>query len=268
LQSFTIVRNAKDYRTIVPYYIAEIYYFMGDRAKAFAEADSIIKGKEKSYYDNEVHLLAAQCLFEDQKYAEAKPYFEYYYDHTDKIRKEDLYEIAYTYYRISAWPAAIEKFKMLNDAQDSLGQTSMYLLGDCYLKTGDKASARNAFSICGDMTFNKGQQEAAMLLYSRLSYDMGYNDDALRELNALLETFPATRYKDEANTIMSDLFIKTNNYEDALTHLDEVSVKDNDYWAVYQKAAFGYGVKRFRNGDLPGADKYLSLSLQHPTGAD
>src|ERR1019366_5526597 len=101
---------------------------------------------------------------------EALPYFDFYYAHADKIRKQDLYEIAYCDYKTNEWAAAIEKFKLLSNATDSLGQTAMYLLGDCYLRTGNKPGARNAFGICADMTFNKGQQEAAMILYSRISY--------------------------------------------------------------------------------------------------
>lgn len=268
LKSFTIVKDAKEYSAVVPYYIAEIYYFKGNRAKAYATADSIIKGKEKSYYDNEVHLLAAQTLFEDQRYKEAKPYFEYYYEHTEKIDKGDLYKIAYTYYRLDEWQNATEKFKMLSDAQDSLGQTAMYLLGDCYLKTDDKSGARNAFGICADMAYNKGQQEAAMILHARLSYDMGYNDEALQQLENLVKTFPKSRYRDEANTITSDLLIKTNNYEDALKHLAEVNVKDNEYRAIYQKATFGYAVQQFRNGELASANNYLAQSLQNPVNPD
>jgi tetratricopeptide (TPR) repeat protein len=268
LQSFNKVKDAKEYRTIVPYYIAEIYYFMGNRTQALALADTLIKRDEKSFYDNELHLLAAQCLFEEQRYKEARPYFEYYYEHTDKIRKEDVYEMAYTYYQINDWQNAIDKFKMLSDAQDSLGQTAMYLLGDCYLKTGDKGSARNAFGICADMSFNKGQQEAAMILYSRLSYEEGNHDDALRGLNTLLTTFPRSKYKDEAKTLISDLLIKTNNYEEALKQLEGVSVKDNDYWMVSQKANFGYAVQEYMDGSLNSADDYFMRSLQNPVNAD
>ncbi len=268
LKSFELVKNARDYRLIVPYYIAEIYYFMGNRAKAYDIADTFLKKNEKLYYDKELHLLAGQCMFEDQRYKDALPYFEYYYEHTDKIRKEDLYKIAYCYYRLNQWSGAIEKFKQLSSAHDSLGQTAMYLLGDCYLKTDDKVSARNAFGICADMTYNRGQQEASMILYGRLSYETGYNDEALRELESLLTTYPGSQFKDEANTLISGLLIKTNHYEDALKRLDNVGVKDNDYWAVYQKAAFGYGIQQFRNGALSVAYRYFTLSQQHPVNAD
>lgn len=263
LHSFEKVKNEKEYRTIVPYYIAEIYYFMGDRKRALDLADSLIKNPEKSFYDKELHLLAAQCLFEMQKYKEAKPYFEFYYAHADKIRKEELYEMAYTYYRIDEWHNAIDKFKMLSNQQDSLGQTSMYLLGDCYLKTGDKASARNAFGICADLNFNKNQREASMILYSRLSYEMGHNDDALRQLDTLMVVYPNSKYKDEANTLISGLLVKTSNYEDALKHLEMVRVKDKGYKQVYQQATFGFAVQLFRKGEKDSAYNYFSLSLKN-----
>ncbi len=268
LLSFDKVKEAKEYQSVVPYYIAEIYYFMGNRDKALQWAEALIKSPVKSYYDKELHLLAAQCLFEVQKYKEAHPYFDFYYDHTDKIRKQDLYEMAYTDYKINEWNSAIDKFKLLSSASDSLGQTSMYLLGDCYLKTGDKPGARNAFGICADMTFNKGQQEASMILYARISYETGYNDEALRQLNSLIKTFPNSQYKDEANTMISGLLVKTNNYEEALKHLDDVSRKEDDYWLVYQKANFGYAIQEFRKGDLTSALKYFSQSLEHPVNTD
>ncbi len=267
LKSFEKVRDDKEYKTIVPYYIAEIYYFMGNREQSVKEAKAIIEGRDKSYYDNEVHLLVAQCMFEEQKYAAAKPYFEYYYDHSEKIRKEDLYKIAYCYYRLNDWQNATEKFKLLSNANDSLGQSSMYLLGDCYMKTGEHQSARNAFGICADMPFNPGQQEASMILYARISYEAGYNDDALRELYTLLKTYPTSQYKDEANTLLSGLLLKTNNFEEALKYLDKVNNKEKNYWQVFQKATYLNAVQQFRNGNLNSAYSYFTSSTQHPIDA-
>ena len=268
LKSFNRIKDQKEYKSIVPYYIAEIYYFMGARENALKYADTLITRTDKSFYDNELHLLAAQCLFETQHYTEARPYFDYYYSHADKIRKQDLYEIAYCDYKTNEWRNAIEKFKMLSNAHDSLGQTSMYLLGDCYLKTGDKASARSAFSICAEMTFNEAQQEASMALYAKTSYETGNNDDALRAFYGLIKTFPHTHFKDEANTLISDLLLKTNKFEDALKHLNEVKKKDDNYKLVYQKATFCYAVQKYRDGDLASAAKYFNSSSQNPVNPD
>ncbi len=268
LQSFDRIKDAKEYKTVVPYYIAEIYYFMGSREKALKLADTLIRRTEKSYYDKELHLLEAQCLFEEQRYKEALPYFDFYYSQTTKIRKQDLYEIAYCNYRTEQWGAATDKFKLLSSTSDSLGQTAMYLLGDCYLKKGDKTSARNAFGICADMSFNPGQQEASMILFARLSYENGFNDDALRQLNSLLAAFPTTQYKDEANTLISDLLVKTNKYAEALKHLNDVSKKDHTYRLIYQKATYGYGVQEFRKGELDNAILHFNQSLEHPVNPE
>ena len=265
LTSFKRVDNEKQYRNIVPYYIAEIYYFKGDRKKALEEAMRLTRRSDKLFYDNELHLLAAQVLFEEQRYGEALPYFEHYYDNTEEIRKEELYEMAYSYYRVNEWRNAIEKFKPLSNAQDSLGQTAMYLLGDCYLKINDKKSARNAFGISADMPYNRGQQEASLLLYGKLSYDIGYNDDAVRSFTTLIQEFPQSKYTSEAKTLLSDLFVKTNRYAEAYEALKDVSERSGEFYRILQKVTYGYGVKELQNGNLGFADSLLSISLQRPS---
>src|SRR5688500_3047506 len=52
LESFEKIKNEKQYKNIVPYYIAEIHYFTGNRQKALQEALHLMKRPEKSYYDN------------------------------------------------------------------------------------------------------------------------------------------------------------------------------------------------------------------------
>ncbi len=262
LKSFERIANDKDYKIIVPYYVAEIHYFTGNKAKALQEAKRLIELPEKLFYDNELHLLAAQVLFEQKKYKEALPYFEHYYANTERIRKEDLYEMAYCYYHERQWQLAVDKFSQLSDTRDSLAQTSMYLLGDCHLKMDDTKSARNAFGLCADMPFNPAQREAALLLAAKLSYTMGYNDEALTRINDLLTSYPASVYKDEAKTMLSDLLIKTNNYTEAYAALGDVQVKDAAYWVVQQKVAYGYAMAQMQAGNLAMADSLLSISLQ------
>ncbi|MBS1589779.1 MAG: tetratricopeptide repeat protein [Bacteroidetes bacterium] len=265
LNSFQRIQNEPQYKGIVPYYIAEIYYFTGARKKALEEAIRLTKQKDKLFYDNELYLLAAQVLFEEQRYGEALPFFEHYYDNVDAIRKEELYEMAYSYYRVNEWKHAIDKFKPLSDAQDSLGQTSMYLLGDCYLKAKDKKSARNAFGVCSDMSFNVGQQEASLLLYGKLSYELGFNQDAVRSFKSLIQSFPGSDYAGEAKTYLSDVLMKSQRYEEAYQYLKTVLDKSPDYWRVWQKATYGYAMDEYQQGEWTQAQKLLNASLLQPS---
>lgn len=268
LSSFSSISNEPHYRHIVPYYVAEIHYFSGDRKKALEEALKLIRRKEKLYYDNELHLLAAQILFEEQRYGDALPYFEHYYDNTEMIRKEELYEMAYSYYRVSEWGEAIQKFRPLSNTRDSLGQTAMYLLGDCYLRTEDKKGARNAFGFCADMPFNKVQQEAALLLFGKLSYEMGYYQDASVSFSNLLHLYPASEYSTEARTLLSELYLRTNNYAEAYQALQKGDNNDPGYRKARQKVTYGYAMEQIANGNLPFADNLLDISLQNRENRD
>lgn len=261
LNSFNRIENKKEYNNIVPYYIAEIHYFTGHKQKALQEALRLINRTEKSFYHNELHLLAAQVYFEDKNYTEALPYFEYYYENTERIRKEDLYEMAYCYYQLQDWEDAIDYFQQLSETRDSLGQSSTYLLGDCYLKTGDKKSARNAFTICADMPFNPGQKEASMLIAAKLSYEMGYNSDAIYYINLLLADFPNSAHADEAKTMLSDLLIRTSNYAEAYDALRDVNKRDNNYNRIFQKVTYGYAMQQMQAGNYSFADSLLNMSL-------
>lgn len=265
LTSFGRIENNPEYSNIVPYYIAEIHYYTGNRKKALQDAKRLINNPEKSFYHKELHLLAAQVHFEENEYAEALPYFEYYYDHTERIRKEDLYEMAYSYYKTGDWLNAIDNFEQLNGSRDSLAQSSMYLLGDCYLKNNDKKSARNAFSVCADMPFNQGQKEASLLLAAKLSYELGYNNDAIYYINLLLADFPVTQYGDEAKTLLSDLLIRTSNYAEAYATLQDVSKQDEGYNRIFQKVAYGYAMQQIQLGNNGYADTLLTQSLQYAT---
>ncbi len=265
LNSFNRIENKSEYNNIVPYYIAEIHYFTGNKPKALQDALRLIKRPEKSYYHNELYLLAAQVYFEDKNYNEALPYFEYYYENTERIRKEDLYEMAYCYYQLQDWEDAIDYFQQLGESRDSLGQSSTYLLGDCYLKTGDKKSARNAFSICADMPFNAGQREASLLIAAKLSYEMGYNSDAIYYVNLLLADYPNSAYADEAKTMLSDLLIRTSNYAEAYDALSDVQKRDNNYNRIYQKVTYGYAMQQMQAGNYGFADSLLNMSLNSST---
>lgn len=264
LKSFERIHNEPTYKDIVPYYEAEIHYFLGDADKVLQISRQYLNHKDTLYYDKDMQLLTAQTLFEQKKFKEALPYFENYYRNTDKIRKEELYELAYSYYRVEDWKEAIRKFQPLSNAQDSLGQTSMYLLGDCYLKTNDKKGARNAFGICADMNFNSAQQEAASFLFAKLSVEVGDEAIASRKLYSFIKTYPESAFATEARTLLTGLLAKNSNYVEAFDIMNDMPVKDNETWKIYQQVAVGRALQLMQNKEFPIADSVLNLSLQQP----
>lgn len=264
LNSFARVSSDAKYKDIVPYYETEIYYFKGDYNKVIENSNKYLNQKEKLFYDKELRLLTAQTLFEQKKYAQALPLFEEYYNNSDKIRKEELYEFAYCYYKLEQYQKAIQKFQPLSETNDALGQTSMYLLGDCYLKIGDKKGARNAFGICSEMeAFNKEQKEASSFLYAKLSYDLGHESIATKKLNSFINEYPNSSFNNEAKGLLTSLLAKTSNYKEALEILDAMPNKDQNTQKLYQQVAIGRGLQYLKDNDYQNANTQFDNSLKY-----
>ncbi len=264
LKSFERIEEEEIYRGVVPYYKAEISYFSNQPEKVLAISKKYLGQSPAMYYEKEMHLLTAQTYFEKHDYRAALPHFEYYYDHSEYIRKEELYELAYTYYRLEQWNEAVEMFQPLSNTQDTLGQTSMYLLGDCYLKLEDKRGARNAFAICMDMDYTPQQKEAAMFLYSKLSFELGDESMAMRKFDEFVKTYPKSEFNSEAKVLLSHLLTKNNDYEEAFKILSDTPPADASMWSIYQQVTVGRAMQLLQQKDYSQADELLSLSLQQP----
>src|SRR4029077_15791257 len=135
-------------------------------------------------------------------FEKALPYLEQYVSKSKKVSRQDLYELSYCYYQTKNWNKAIEGFSQIGGKEDSLSQNAMYLLGDAYLKTGQKANARNAFLFCSSNSSNPAQREISKYNYAKLSFELGYQDVALTELQDFLKQYPNSTYNKEARELL------------------------------------------------------------------
>jgi len=215
LDAFRIVENNPTYEKVVPYYVANIYLVQGQKDKAIEYAEAHLK-KGNQYYDAELRQLVGHGYYEKQDFAKALPFLESYVSQSKKVTREDLYELSYCYYQTGNWNKSIDGFKQLGGKDDSLAQNSMYLLGDAYLKTGQKANARNAFLFCSMNSSNPKQKEISKFNYAKLSYELGYQDVALTELQGFLQQYPNSTYGKEARELLISVLAGTSNFKDAL----------------------------------------------------
>jgi tetratricopeptide (TPR) repeat protein len=266
LTSFKLVENEKNYETIVPYYIAQIYYIQGKKEEAMAYADQKLK-KGGNYYDVEMNQLLGHAHFERGEYDAALPYLEAYVNKTPKVRREDLYELSYCYYQAKKYPKAIEGFKQLSGKEDTLSQHAMYMLGDAYLKTGQKANARNAYLFCASNSSNPTLKEVSKYNYAKLSYELGYQDEALNSLQSFLSEYPNSTYNKEAKELLVSVLANTSNYADALNLLDSLDKPSENAKKLYARILFGRATEFINDGRLAEADALLDKALKDPANA-
>lgn len=263
LSAFQKVENDAQYKNVVPFYVANIYYVQGQKDKALEYGESALH-KTSGYYDIPMKELIGHAWFERKEYAKALPYLEEYVNKTDKVSRETLYQLSYCYYQVKQLNKAVEGLKQLSGGEDSLSQNAMYILGDAYLKLGDKANARNAFSFGAANNTNPAQREVSKFNYAKLSYELGYQDIALSEFKKFLDEYPNSTYQKEAAEIAAGLLANTNNYREALSILEKIQSPPETVKKMYPKVLYGRAMELINDQDLNGAKALLDKALKDP----
>lgn len=267
LKSFKVVETVEPYNEVVPYYIAEIYYFRGDKNEARKYGQEILDRGDNLYYGNRMKLLIGQLDYEAQDYAGALPLLDEYVNSSDKVSKEVMYEYSYAHYKVGNIDKAIEGFKQLSNERDSMGQNSMYLLGSLYLKKGDKANARSAFQYCARNSSNATQQEIARFNYAKLSYELGYQDVALAEIRQFISEYPSSEYTVEANEILLNILSHTSNFREAMQIYRGINNPTPGMQRVFTEIMYGRAIELINDQQLGQADALMADVISSSNGS-
>lgn len=264
LNSFKKVENDPKYKSIVPYYIMQIYYFKGDKDKAIAYGQQALANGGEQFYAKDMQQLLGHAYFDRQQYNQALPYLESYVTSTPDAPREDIYELSYCYYMKKQYDKAILGFKQLGGKDDSLSQNSMYLLGDSYLQIGQKENARNAFLFSSLNSSSASEKEISQFNYAKLSYELGYNDIALNELKKFVNTYPNSNYSKEANELLVSVLGNTNNYKEALALIDKTGTSSQLVQKVYPRVLYGRAIEFLNDGQITNAGAIFQRILDLP----
>ncbi|WP_295235902.1 tetratricopeptide repeat protein [Sediminibacterium sp.] len=266
IECFLIAETHPDYQHVVPFYLTELYYFSGNREKALTYGESAIK-RNGQYYDLQLKQLVGHLLFEKREFARALPYLETYVASSEKVRREDLYELSYCYYEAKNWNKAIQGFKQIGGALDSLEQNSMYLLADAYLKVNDLQNARNAFQFCAANNSNLVQKEVSSFHYAKLSYELGYFDIAVKSFQQFLTQYPKSGYVNESKELLVSTLANTNSFKDALSLFESLPNKSANAAALLPRLLYGRTVELINDQQLDAAEVLLDKILIIPNNA-
>ncbi len=261
-KSFQQLETSKKYKKIVPYYIASIKFINKDYKGVIDYAEP--KLKENVNYQNEITHLLGSSYYELKDYDKALYYLEQYTQNASKVTPEDYYVLGYVQAQKGKCDKAIDNLLQLSPLQTALGQNAMFLLGQCYEKTGNKADARTAFLQAARMNFDKNIQEESWFQYAKLSYELGYTNDALVSLKNFIATYPKSQYNLEANELLADLFLMTRNYEEAMSIIDKLPVKSEKLKYAYQKMAYYRAVENYNDYKFDNAETFFDKSLKYP----
>jgi tetratricopeptide (TPR) repeat protein len=260
-KAFARCETSNKYKQYIPYYITQIY-------AAKKQYDQVISyGAPKAQNTDirnraELNQLVGQAYYERGDYKKALPYLEFAVKNGANLRPADYYQIGYTQYQNGFYKPAIENFEQLTKQDSLLGQNGLYHLGDCYIRTGNKFAARNAFGQAASLNYDRSVKEDALFNYAKLSYELKYDRDAIE---ALQKVPAGSKYYEDAQALMSEVFLNTRDYDRAIATLESVKNRTPRLNETYQKVCYYRGIQLYQNNQKEEARRYFNKSLEQPS---
>ncbi|HLG04408.1 MAG TPA: tetratricopeptide repeat protein, partial [Bacteroidia bacterium] len=268
LQGFQKLSADETFGPVIPFYIAQIYFLQGRYNDVISYAPPLLDSAKRA--DEIAHLIGASW-YRTGRYKNAIPFLEQYHAGTRKFTRADAYELGYAYYKADSCASAIRFFQdAIADSTDALAQNSWYHLADCYVKTGNKLAARGSFGQASSMKFDPVVREDALFNYARLSYELSFNpfNEAIVALDQYLFEFPNTPRRDEAYTLLTNVYLASKNYKNALVSLEHIKSLPPTMFGTYQQVAYNQGIILYKSGDYDNAIIHFDKSQQYPVSRE
>lgn len=246
LESFERIKDDKNFRDIVPYYIVHILYHQKKYDELLAYALPLLEGSEVQRQE-EIERLVGEAYYYEQDYEKALPYLKSFADAQVGRSNEDNYQLAYCYFKVGKHREAVKYFTYVASLDNEMGQMANYHLAECYLSLDDKKAARQAFSAAYKMSYNRRIEEDALFNFAKLAYELSYNpyQEAITAFELYLNKYPSSPRVEEVNEILIYVYLTTRNYEAALESIEKIDRKDFRLRSAYQYLTYNRGVELF-----------------------
>ncbi len=254
----------ESYAAVVPYMITNVYYQQKDYDAMLKYAEAAVR-RPNLQNEDEIYLLIGEAYYRMEKYdIAAKNFEDYLAKKRGKPDADVLYRIGHSQYMSGKNENAINNLKQVAAVGDTLGQFASYYLGELYIKEGNKIFATAAFDVASRQDFVPEIKEQALFKLGKVNYDIGKYDESISILNNYLKAYPSSKNSAEANDLLSEAYLNSNNYSQAIKHIEALPQKSNRVKQAYQKVTFFKGTEFFNDAKFYNAVQMFEKSLEFP----
>ncbi len=240
------------YKALIPYLICSVY----SRQKKY---DELIKYGEKALSEkstqnaDEIKLLLGDAYFRKKEYKKAISYLQNY---KGKLSADQQYRLGFSLFKTGDYQNSVSNLAKVASNKDSISQFAAYYLGLSYIKIDNKSFAIRALDESRKGKYSKELQLESSFLFAKLNYEQSNFSETINTLKNFNKTFPNSNYENEVNELLADAYLDSDNYEAAVSHLENVKKKTPRINAAYQRVTFNKGV------ELYNQEKYKESIVQ------
>lgn len=264
LEGFSRLNGDPTYSRVIPLYVSHIYYKQEKYQEVVDYTVSILDDVEEEHR-TELSKIVGDSWFHLREYEKAIPYLETYYETSGPKTREDNYILGYCYYITGNYEGAVPLLENASKGKDEMAQNAYYHLADAYIKVDEKEKARVAFEAASELDFNERIKEDALFSYAKLTYELSYSpfNETIKAFDRYIELYPNSERNSEAYRYLTEVYMVTRNYKDAISSIEKIENKTPSILRAYQRVTFFRGLELFNNLAYNQAIDYFDISLSH-----
>jgi tetratricopeptide (TPR) repeat protein len=264
LEGFTKLNNDPAYSQVIPLYVSHIYY----KQKKYSEVVNYtteILDDVKEEHRAELSKIVGDSYFHLKQYEKVIPYLETYFETSGAKTREENYILGFCYYHSVKYAEAAPLLEKACVGEDEMTQNAYYHLADCFIKLNDKEKAKTAYNAASEFDFDANIKQDALFSYAKLTYELSYSpfNETIKAFDRYIAEYPNSANNAEAYRILTQVYMVTKNYNDAIASIEKIQNKTPDIWKAYQRVTYFRGLELFNNQDYNQAIEFFDLSLEN-----
>ncbi len=266
-QALTDLQRAEQddaYKGVVPHMIANVYYKQQNYDGLIQYANRILNGNYRIRNESDLYLLLGDAYFYKEQYQQASSYFTQYLDKVNtQPRKEVQLHIGLSYFYTDSNKEAISSLKEVATDKGELGESASYYLGMLYLKERNLEFASTAFDRARHGSAEDIKEEA-QFQFAKVNFELQHSGISIEALQKYIGEYPGGTHIEEANDLLSQAYLNSNDYDLAIQHIESVANRSNTMARAYQRATYLKAVSYFNNRSFPKAIQLFDKSIENP----
>jgi tetratricopeptide (TPR) repeat protein len=259
-----LAAEGEEFKFLVPHLITSAYYRDSLYNEVIAYSKPYLTESAVVKRDD-ILLLTADSYFRNENWAQAREVFKLLEtSFPSRIEPQVRYQMAYACYRLKDFQSSADYLQPLASGSDSLAQNAAYLLGVNYIELKQPEYAWNALRHASFIPLRTPVYQESLFHFGKVSYELKRYAEAITSLHLFLKEFPKTGRTDEAQTLLSESYLGTKNYAEAISFIESLPYKNPRIRSAQQSLCFFRGIELYNKSDYKGANQYLGKAIDNP----
>lgn len=253
------------YKSIVPYYVIQIYYAEQAYDEVLERAENILSQNPDNEHNSEIHRILGEIYFRKSDYAQTIQHLSAYVQAVSQAQREDLYLLGLAYYQTTDYTNAVKYLSRVTTEADMMSENAYLHLGFSYIRLGDLNNARLAFGAATRTTFDVSVHEEAMYNYALTTYETtAAFGESVTAFSDFLKQYPNSVYADKAYAYLIDVFMSTKDYRLALNALSGINDPGHKLMSAKRHLLYHLGTEAYAQNNFEEAVRDFTEVLETP----